>query len=63
MAACGRGIMNAERSLYLRIPVSALAAESLALKSAGGCHGRLRPWHNERRAVIMPLWLKYSAIV
>ena len=42
----GCGIMTAKQELYLRIPVSALAAESRALGSAGGTVAAERTWHD-----------------
>ena len=46
--------MTAKRALYLRIPVSAPAAEIRALKSAGGPMGAERTWYNDCKAGIIP---------
>ena len=46
--------MTAKQALYLRMPVSAPAAEIRALKSAGGPMGAERTWYNDRNAGIIP---------
>ena len=46
--------MTAKQELYLRIPVSALAAESRALGSAGGTVAAERTWYNDCKAGIIP---------
>ena len=46
--------MTAKQELYLRIPVSALAAERRALGSAGATVAAERTWYNDREAGIIP---------
>ncbi|RGY96295.1 hypothetical protein DXA13_17585 [Clostridium sp. AM58-1XD] len=46
--------MSARRTLYLRILVSAQAAESQALGSAGGTIYTERIWYNVRKTDIIP---------
>ena len=46
--------MGAQRALYQRILVSALAAEIQALSSAGGTMAAERTWYNGRIADIIP---------